>query len=92
MPLTGHNHFAFEAHACMISRQGEASKMDVAVILAVAILTYAILIYNRMQRLWQTVREGLANVDMEVGVLADLTKRVTMRPGDVPCKRHLDPT
>ena len=56
--------------------------MDVAVILIVAILTYAILIYNRMQKLWQTVREGLANVDMEVGVLADLTKRVTMRPGE----------
>ncbi len=32
-----------------------------------------VLIYNRMQRLWQTVREGLANVDMEVGILADLT-------------------
>ena len=58
--------------------------MDVAVILVVAILTYAVLIYNRMQRLWQTVREGLANVDMEVGVLADLTKRATMRPGDLP--------
>jgi len=37
-----------------------------------------------MQRLWQTVREGLANVDMEVDILADLTKRVTDRPGDLP--------
>jgi hypothetical protein len=36
-----------------------------------------------MQRLWQTVQEGLANVDMEAGVLADLTKRVTNRSGDV---------
>jgi hypothetical protein len=58
--------------------------MDIAVISVVAILTYATLIYNRMQRLWQTVREGLANVDMEVGVLADLTKRVTNHSGDLP--------
>jgi hypothetical protein len=68
----------------MIFRHGEASKMDVSVILALAILTYAILIYNRMQKLWQTVQEGLANVDMEVGILADLTKRVNDRPGDLP--------
>src|SRR5690349_10591897 len=59
-------------------------EMDVAVILSVAILTYAILIYNRMQKLWQTVREGLANVDMEVDMLADLTRRVADRPGDLP--------
>ncbi len=58
--------------------------MDVAVILTLAILTYAVLVYNRMQRLWQTVQEGLANVDMEAGVLADLTKRVNDRPGDLP--------
>ena len=58
--------------------------MDVAVILAVAILTYVVLVYNRMQRLWQTVREGLANVDMEVDILADLTRRVADRPGDLP--------
>jgi hypothetical protein len=58
-------------------------EMDVAVILTVAILTYVVMIYNRMQKLWQTVREGLANVDMEVGILADLTKRVMDRPGDL---------
>ena len=57
--------------------------MDVAVILTVAILTYVVMIYNRIQKLWQTVREGLANVDMEVGILADLTKRVMDRPGDL---------
>jgi hypothetical protein len=58
--------------------------MDVVVILSVAILTYVILVYNRMQRLWQTVREGLANVDMEVDILADLTRRVADHPGDLP--------
>jgi hypothetical protein len=58
-------------------------EMDVVVILTLAILAYAVLIYNRMQKLWQAVQEGLANVDMEVGILADLTRRVTDRPGDL---------
>jgi hypothetical protein len=58
--------------------------MDVAIVLAVLIFTYVIAIYNRMQTLWQGVREGLANVEMEAGTLADLSRRVTDRPGDLP--------
>jgi len=49
--------------------------MDVAIVLAVLIFTYVIAIYNRMQTLWQGVREGLANVEMEAGTLADLSKQ-----------------
>jgi len=53
--------------------------MDILIVLMVLLSGYVILIYNRMQGLWQTVREGLANVDMEAGILADLMGRATDR-------------
>jgi hypothetical protein len=41
------------------------------------------MIYNRMQKLLQAVKEGFANVDMEADILADMTRRVNARPGDL---------
>jgi hypothetical protein len=68
----------------MIIGQWEASKMDVTLFLLVLFVAYLVMTYNRMQRMWHAVREGLANVDVGTGLRAELAGRVAERSGDLP--------
>ena len=58
--------------------------MDVAIALIVLFAVYLVMTYNRLQRMWHEVREGLANVDVGVGLQAELAGRVAERSSDLP--------
>jgi hypothetical protein len=59
-------------------------EMDVAIALIVLFAVYLVMTYNRLQRMWHEVREGLANVDVGISFQAELVGRVAERSGDLP--------